>query len=91
MSRLARVLEDARYAEVRKGAVGRRPRTWFRLTSERRQAVEDHLAWLSEMEETVFASAGRGSRRGPSLVIATNRAGRPGPHRRRDSHCQRHP
>jgi hypothetical protein len=39
-----------------KGAVGRRPRTWFRLTAEGRQAVEGHLAWLTQLEEAVSAS-----------------------------------
>jgi hypothetical protein len=43
--------------EVRKGAVGRRPRTWFRLTTPGRQAVEGHLAWLAQLEEAVAASA----------------------------------
>jgi hypothetical protein len=47
------VLEDAGYLEVRKGAVGRRPRTWFRLTAAGRQAVEGHLAWLAQLEEAV--------------------------------------
>jgi len=41
--------------EVRKGAVGRRPRTWFRLTAEGRQAVQGHLAWLAQLEEAVSA------------------------------------
>jgi DNA-binding PadR family transcriptional regulator len=45
------VLEDAGYLEVRKSAVGRRPRTWFRLTAAGRQAVEGHLAWLAQLEE----------------------------------------
>ena len=56
LSKQSRVLEDAGYVEVRKGAVGRRPRTWFRLTPQGRQAVEGHLAWLAEMEEAVSAS-----------------------------------
>jgi DNA-binding PadR family transcriptional regulator len=42
--------------EVRKGAVGRRPRTWFRLTAQGRQAVEGHLAWLAQLDEAVSAS-----------------------------------
>jgi DNA-binding MarR family transcriptional regulator len=56
LSKQSRVLEDAGYVEVRKGAVGRRPRTWFRLTSAGRHAVEGHLAWLAELEEAVSAS-----------------------------------
>ena len=56
LSKQTRVLEDAGYVEVRKGAVGRRPRTWFRLTAPGRQAVQGHLAWLAELEEAVAAS-----------------------------------
>jgi len=56
LSKQSRVLEDAGYVQVRKGAVGRRPRTWFRLTAEGRQAVEGHLAWLAQLEEAVSAS-----------------------------------
>jgi DNA-binding MarR family transcriptional regulator len=55
LSKQSRVLEDAGYVEVRKGAVGRRPRTWFRLTPAGRQAVEGHLAWLAQLEEAVSA------------------------------------
>ena len=56
LSKQSRVLEDAGYVQVRKGAVGRRPRTWFRLTAEGRQALQGHLAWLAQLEETVSAS-----------------------------------
>jgi DNA-binding MarR family transcriptional regulator len=55
LSKQSRVLEDAGYVEVRKGAVGRRPRTWFRLTVAGRQALEGHLAWLAVLEEAVSA------------------------------------
>ena len=56
LSKQSRVLEDAGYVEVRKGAIGRRPRTWFRLTAEGRQAVQGHLAWLAQLEEAFSAS-----------------------------------
>jgi DNA-binding HxlR family transcriptional regulator len=56
LSKQSRVLEDAGYLEVRKGAIGRRPRTWFRLTPYGRQAVQDHLAWLAQLEQAVSAS-----------------------------------
>ncbi|HEY1919704.1 MAG TPA: transcriptional regulator [Streptosporangiaceae bacterium] len=56
LSKQSRVLEDAGYVEVRKGAIGRRPRTWFRLTEAGRQAVQGHLAWLAQLEEAVSAS-----------------------------------
>jgi DNA-binding MarR family transcriptional regulator len=55
LSKQSVVLEEAGYVEVRKGAVGRRPRTWFRLTAKGRQAVQGHLAWLAQLEETVSA------------------------------------
>ena len=58
LSKQSRVLEDAGYVEVRKGAIGRRPRTWFRLTAEGRQAVQGHLAWLAQLEEAVSAGTG---------------------------------
>ena len=65
LSKQSRVLEDAGYIEVRKGAVGRRPRTWFRLTAAGRQALEGHLAWLAELEEAVSASAREMEQDGP--------------------------
>jgi DNA-binding MarR family transcriptional regulator len=40
------VLEDAGYLTVRKGQVGRRPRTWLGLTPTGRQALRDHIATL---------------------------------------------
>lgn len=49
LSKQSRVLEDAGYLEVRKGAVGRRPRTWFRLTDKGRTAFTEHLTWLQDV------------------------------------------
>jgi DNA-binding MarR family transcriptional regulator len=40
------VLENAGYLTVRKGQVGRRPRTWLGLTPAGRQALHDHIATL---------------------------------------------
>jgi DNA-binding MarR family transcriptional regulator len=68
LSKQSRVLEDAGYVEVRKGAVGRRPRTWFRLTAEGRQAVEGHLAWLAQLEEAVSASTRDVQQASPPLL-----------------------
>lgn len=48
LSKHSRILEAAGYLEVRKGAVGRRPRTWFRLTAQGRDAFQAHLAWLQQ-------------------------------------------
>ncbi|MCA1188695.1 MULTISPECIES: transcriptional regulator [unclassified Saccharopolyspora] len=47
LSKHSRALEEAGHLEVRKGSVGRRPRTWFRLTPEGRTAISNHLNWLS--------------------------------------------
>lgn len=48
LSKQSRLLEDAGYVEVRKGAIGRRPRTWFRLTLNGREAFQAHVAWLQQ-------------------------------------------
>ncbi|GAB3477790.1 winged helix-turn-helix domain-containing protein [Nocardiopsis coralliicola] len=49
VSKHSRTLETAGYLEVRKGAVGRRPKTWFRLTPQGRTALTSHLAWLNSL------------------------------------------
>jgi DNA-binding PadR family transcriptional regulator len=54
--------------EVRKGAVGRRPRTWFRLTAKGRHALEGHLAWLAQLEEAVSAGTQDVTQVTPSAV-----------------------
>ena len=51
LSKQSRALEDAGYLEVRKGAVGRRPRTWFRLTPAGRAAFAGHVTWLRHLAE----------------------------------------
>lgn len=47
LSQHIRVLEGAGYVYVRKGSVGRRPRTWLSLTDEGRHAFTAHCAALS--------------------------------------------
>ena len=49
ISKHSRTLEDAGHLEVRKGSIGRRPRTWFRLTAVGRGALSAHLAWLTDL------------------------------------------
>lgn len=49
VSKHSRTLEDAGYLEVRKGSVGRRSRTWLRLSPSGRAALRGHLAWLAEL------------------------------------------
>ena len=77
LSKQSRVLEEAGYVEVRKGAVGRRPRTWFRLTAEGRQALQGHLAWLAQLEQAASQASAARSGRGPSPVTANRRQRKP--------------
>lgn len=46
LSKHATRLEDAGYVRIRKGYVGKRPRTWLSLTRAGRAAYEDHLRAL---------------------------------------------
>lgn len=43
LSKHATRLEEAGYVKIRKGYVGKRPRTWISLTSAGRTAYQDHL------------------------------------------------
>jgi len=49
LSKQATLLEEAGYVSVRKGYVGKRPRTWFSLTPAGREAFELHVATLREI------------------------------------------
>jgi DNA-binding transcriptional ArsR family regulator len=49
LSKQLATLEQARYVEIRRGFVGKRPRTSARLTSAGRTAFEQHVAALQEM------------------------------------------
>jgi DNA-binding HxlR family transcriptional regulator len=76
LSKQSRVLEDAGYVEVRKGAVGRRPRTWFRLTPNGRTAFQAHIAWLQQAARISPGDpGGDGAAPAPSTVPATNGRG----------------
>lgn len=46
LSKQVAVLENAGYVAVRKGYIGKRPRTWLRLTKDGRSAFESHLSAL---------------------------------------------
>ncbi|MFV0319323.1 MAG: winged helix-turn-helix domain-containing protein [Microbacterium sp.] len=46
ISRQISTLDDAGYVKVKKGYVGKRPRTWLSLTAKGRSAYEAHLAAL---------------------------------------------
>jgi DNA-binding MarR family transcriptional regulator len=49
LSRSVSQLEEAGYVNVRKGYVGKRPRTWLSLSADGRVALENHLEALREI------------------------------------------
>jgi DNA-binding MarR family transcriptional regulator len=49
LSKQVSALESAGYVKVKKGYIGKRPRTWLRLTAEGRAAYEAHLAALHDI------------------------------------------
>lgn len=49
LSRQASTLEQAGYVAIRKGHVGKWPRTWLKLTPEGRTAFDNHLNTLREI------------------------------------------
>jgi DNA-binding MarR family transcriptional regulator len=46
LSKHAGALEAAGYVKIRKGHVGKRPRTWFSLTHQGRAAYREHVTAL---------------------------------------------
>lgn len=49
LSKQLATLEEARYIEIRRGFVGKRPRTSARLTPAGRRAFEQHVQALQQM------------------------------------------
>ena len=49
LSKQVATLESAGIVKVKKGYVGKRPRTWLSLTAFGRRAFQDHLAALREI------------------------------------------
>ena len=49
LSKQATALESAGYIKVRKGYIGKRPRTWLKLTQEGEEVWRSHLAALQEI------------------------------------------
>ncbi|GAB3317133.1 transcriptional regulator [Geodermatophilus aquaeductus] len=58
LSRTVATLERAGYVEVRKGYVGKRPRTWLLLSRDGRRAFDAHVAALRAIAEGRALSAG---------------------------------
>jgi DNA-binding MarR family transcriptional regulator len=46
LSKQVSVLENAGYVNIKKGYIGKRPRTWLSLTAEGRAALSHHLTAL---------------------------------------------
>ncbi|TQF03501.1 MarR family transcriptional regulator [Kitasatospora acidiphila] len=59
VSRIVSALEEAGYVKVRKGYVGKRPRTWLALTAAGRTALADHLAALQAIVDSAARAAGQ--------------------------------
>ncbi|MDH6121979.1 transcriptional regulator [Kitasatospora sp. GAS204B] len=55
LSKVVSTLEAASYVKVRRGFVGKRPRTWLRLTPQGRAALTDHLAVLQRIASEASA------------------------------------
>jgi DNA-binding MarR family transcriptional regulator len=51
LSKSVSALESAEFLKVRKGYVGKRPRTWLALTASGRTRLADHLAALQAIAE----------------------------------------
>ncbi|MDY0816000.1 transcriptional regulator [Kitasatospora purpeofusca] len=58
LSKAAGALEEAGYLSVKKGYVGKRPRTWLAATRAGRRALADHLGVLQRLAAAAEA-AGR--------------------------------
>ncbi|WP_309237228.1 transcriptional regulator [Actinomadura sp. BRA 177] len=59
VSKHAAALEKAGYVEIRKGYVGKRPRTWFKLTRDGRRAFDEYVTNLQEIVGRPLADAPR--------------------------------
>lgn len=59
LSKQISLLDEAHYVGVRKGYVGKRPRTWLSLTAEGRTALQSHLAVLRAIVDGPVSPAAR--------------------------------
>jgi DNA-binding MarR family transcriptional regulator len=53
LSKQVRTLEAAGYVTIKKGYIGKRPRTWLQLSAAGRHALRDHVAALQRIAQTV--------------------------------------
>ena len=59
LSKQVSTLEQAGYVEVRKGYVGKRPRTWLRLSRRGREAFGAHVAALRAIADGALPPVSR--------------------------------
>ena len=59
LSKQVSTLESAGVVKVKKGYVGKRPRTWLALTAFGRRAFQEHLAALREIAGEVYPQVGQ--------------------------------
>ncbi|WP_042407664.1 transcriptional regulator [Streptacidiphilus carbonis] len=57
LSKHAAALEESGHLAIRKGHVGKMPRTWLALTDFGRKALTDHLAALQEIADSAARHA----------------------------------
>jgi DNA-binding MarR family transcriptional regulator len=65
LSKQLSTLEEAGYIEIRKGFLGKRPRTTARLSATGRGAFESHAAALREIVGSAFLDVADGSKAEP--------------------------
>ncbi|MGW4649341.1 transcriptional regulator [Kitasatospora sp. NPDC004289] len=58
LSKTASALEEAGYVRVKKGYVGKRPRTWLAATKDGRAALAAHLTALQQLAAAATEAAG---------------------------------
>ncbi|MFE9921135.1 winged helix-turn-helix domain-containing protein [Streptomyces sp. NPDC005774] len=61
LSKHSAALEAAGYVEIRKGYVGKRPRTWLKLSPQGRQAFADYVDRLRQIVGRPLAEDPRGT------------------------------
>ncbi|HEY9330916.1 MAG TPA: transcriptional regulator [Streptomyces sp.] len=69
LSKIATALEAAGYVQIRKGHVGRRPRTWLSLTPGGRDALGRHVAALQQIADSARSAGATITERADSGTV----------------------
>jgi DNA-binding transcriptional ArsR family regulator len=77
LSKTASALADAGYVTLRKGYVGKRPRTWISLTFDGRSKLAAHLASLQDIANQAMTRGEYTSDDGPARQTGAGRADEP--------------